>query len=191
MRMSCNGCRILRKGCSESCSIRPCLRWLRNPEEQANATLFLAKFYGYGRAGLMSLITSAPEQLRPAIFRSLMYEACGRIVNPIQGSVGLLSSGNWHVCEAAVESVLKGSPITTNPNFRTYDIRHVPREPGPPAGPSKVVKNRARFRRSVSQTGSGSGLGSVELEGSNVTEAEDEVRLDLELGLGPPGARAG
>jgi len=63
MRMSCNGCRVLRKGCSEDCSIRPCLQWIKNPESQANATVFLAKFYG--RAGLMNLINAGPESLRP------------------------------------------------------------------------------------------------------------------------------
>lgn len=109
MRMSCNGCRVLRKGCSETCIIRPCLQWIKNEESQANATVFLAKFYG--RAGLMNLISAGPEHLRPAIFRSLLYEACGRMVNPIFGSVGLLCSGSWQLCQAAVESILKGSPI--------------------------------------------------------------------------------
>ncbi|XP_057838473.1 LOB domain-containing protein 41 [Cryptomeria japonica] len=109
MRMSCNGCRVLRKGCNENCSIRPCLEWIKNAESQANATVFLAKFYG--RAGLTSLINAGPQHLRPAIFRSLLYEACGRMVNPIYGAVGLLWSGNWQTCQAAVESILKGCPI--------------------------------------------------------------------------------
>ncbi|XP_074579076.1 protein WHAT'S THIS FACTOR 9, mitochondrial-like [Curcuma longa] len=43
MKMSCNGRRVLRKGCSEKCRFRRCLQWI-------NATVFLAKFYG--RAGL-------------------------------------------------------------------------------------------------------------------------------------------
>ncbi|GMQ10924.1 hypothetical protein CsSME_00053733 [Camellia sinensis var. sinensis] len=53
MRVSCNGCRVLRKGCSDNCTIRPCLQWIKTPESQANATVFLAKFYG--RAGLQVL----------------------------------------------------------------------------------------------------------------------------------------
>lgn len=109
MRVSCNGCRVLRKGCSDSCELRPCLQWIRTSESQANATVFLAKFYG--RSGLLNLINSGPEFLRPTIFRSLLYEACGRIVNPIFGSVGLIWSGNWHICQTAVESVLKGYPL--------------------------------------------------------------------------------
>ncbi|GFP97415.1 LOB domain-containing protein 41 [Phtheirospermum japonicum] len=110
MPMSCNGCRVLRKGCSDDCSLRPCLDWIQNPDSQGNATVFLAKFYG--RTGLMNLINAGPQHLRPAIFRSLLYEACGRIVNPIQGSVGLVWSGGWHLCQNAVDAVLSGSPIT-------------------------------------------------------------------------------
>lgn len=70
MRMSCNGCRVLRKGCSEDCSIRPCLEWIKCPQSQANATLFLAKFYG--RAGLINLINSGSENLRPGKFLQLV-----------------------------------------------------------------------------------------------------------------------
>ncbi|KAF7021173.1 hypothetical protein CFC21_034162, partial [Triticum aestivum] len=109
MRMSCNGCRVLRKGCGEGCTIRPCLEWIRSPDAQANATVFLAKFYG--RAGLLNLLAAEDAALRPALFRSLLYEACGRMVNPVYGSVGLLWSGQWGACQAAVEAVLKGRPI--------------------------------------------------------------------------------
>ncbi|KAF7819984.1 LOB domain-containing protein 41 [Senna tora] len=159
MRMSCNGCRVLRKGCSENCSIRPCLVWIKSPESQANATVFLAKFYG--RAGLMNLINAGPEHLRPAIFRSLLYEACGRIVNPIYGSVGLLWSGSWQLCQAAVEAVLKGAPITPitseaattgrGPPLKAYDIRHVSKDENSAASsdPHQRPKTtRSRFKRS-------------------------------------------
>jgi len=107
MRLSCNGCRVLRKGCSESCVLRPCLQWIRSPESQANATAFLAKFYG--RTGLINLICNGPEHLRPAMFRSLLYDACGRMLDPIFGSVGLAWSGNWAVCQSGVESILQGN----------------------------------------------------------------------------------
>lgn len=36
-------------------------------------------------------------------------------MNPVNGAVGLLSTGNWHICQAAVETVLRGGalrPIT-------------------------------------------------------------------------------
>lgn len=61
--MSCNGCRVLRKGCSESCILRPCLQWIETPEAQGHATVFVAKFFG--RAGLMSFISAVPESQRP------------------------------------------------------------------------------------------------------------------------------
>ncbi|CAH1413515.1 unnamed protein product [Lactuca virosa] len=160
MRMSCNGCRVLRKGCSDDCSIRPCLQWIKDPESQGNATVFLAKFYG--RAGLMNLINAGPEHLRPAIFRSLLYEACGRIVNPIYGSVGLLWSGRWQLCQDAVEAVLKGSPIvqissdTEEPNngppLKAYDIRHISKDENS-GGSNELhrIRTRCRFKRSGSK----------------------------------------
>ncbi|XP_060193420.1 LOB domain-containing protein 41-like [Lycium barbarum] len=157
MRMSCNGCRVLRKGCSESCSIRPCLQWIKNPESQANATVFLAKFYG--RAGLLNLINAGPDHLRPGIFRSLLYEACGRIVNPIYGSVGLLWSSNWQLCQNAVEAVLRGSPITSitsevaannnGPPLKAYDIRHVNKDNDNSTKSNDLhrVRTKCRFKR--------------------------------------------
>ncbi|KAK9903786.1 hypothetical protein M0R45_000896 [Rubus argutus] len=156
MRSSCNGCRVLRKGCSDKCEIRPCIEWIKSPESQANATLFLAKFYG--RAGLLNLINAGAQHQRPGIFKSLLYEACGRIVNPTFGSVGLLSSGNWAQCQAAVDAVLAGSPIVANPNpgppvLQSWDIRHVYRTD------SNLGKTRNRFKTSM--TGPKIQLGSI------------------------------
>eukprot|EP00258_Populus_trichocarpa_P008873 XP_002314861.3 LOB domain-containing protein 41 [Populus trichocarpa] len=156
VRMSCNGCRVLRKGCNDNCTIRPCLQWIKSTDSQANATLFLAKFYG--RAGLINLIEAAPQRLRPAIFSSLLYEACGRIVNPVYGSVGMLWSGNWAQCQAAVDAVLKGLPIISIPSsdvptphlissLNTYDIRHVSRDQNSPE--LNKVKSRTRCKRSI------------------------------------------
>jgi hypothetical protein len=173
MRMSCNGCRVLRKGCSDACTIRPCLGWIKSPEAQANATVFLAKFYG--RAGLLNLLAAPPagqDHLRPAVFRSLLYEACGRIVNPVYGSVGLLWSGQWQACQAAVEAVLKGDPVVqvdaaseaaAAPPLllggRRYDIRHVARDPDAAAAADllRVARGgggRGRKRAASSSTSS-------------------------------------
>ncbi|CAL5085457.1 unnamed protein product [Urochloa decumbens] len=107
--MSCNGCRVLRKGCSEGCVLRPCLQWIEGAEAQGHATVFVAKFFG--RAGLMSFLTAVPDPQRPAVFQSLLYEAAGRTINPVSGAVGLLGAGSWHLCQAAVETVLRGGGI--------------------------------------------------------------------------------
>ncbi|XP_062212180.1 LOB domain-containing protein 40-like [Phragmites australis] len=164
MRMSCNGCRVLRKGCSEGCTIRPCLQWIKTPEAQANATVFLAKFYG--RAGLLNLLAAAgADHLRPAVFRSLLYEAAGRIVNPVYGSVGLLWSGQWQACQAAVEAVLKGEPVVQVSSqseaappplgSRACDIRHVAKDSDAASATDllRVARGgRTRFKRASSSS---------------------------------------
>ncbi|KAL8161121.1 hypothetical protein V2J09_012610 [Rumex salicifolius] len=189
MRMSCNGCRVLRKGCSQNCSIRPCLQWIKSSESQGNATVFLAKFYG--RAGLLNLLNSGPDHLRPAVFRSLLYEACGRIVNPIYGSVGLLWSNNWSLCQAAVEAVLKGEPITpvaadsaaAAAPIKGYDIRHVVKDDsdqvlssgsGASSGIHRVVKPRAGFKRAGLGKPKGGGGGKM----AALAEAVAEMSAD-------------
>ncbi|KAL1553589.1 LOB domain-containing protein 41 [Salvia divinorum] len=153
MRMSCNGCRVLRKGCVDNCTLRPCLDWIQSPESQANATLFLAKFYG--RAGLINLIKSGPHHLRPEIFRSLLYEACGRIINPVHGSVGLMCSGDWPRCQAAVEAVLLGAPLAASDEddsaagsvvpLQSCDIRHLSKDAAAAAsGRRGRIRNRSK-----------------------------------------------
>ncbi|KAG8364206.1 hypothetical protein BUALT_Bualt19G0104200 [Buddleja alternifolia] len=113
--MSCNGCRILRKGCNENCILRQSLQGIDSPQAQSNATVFVAKFFG--RAGLISFLSSVPESQRPALFQSLLFEACGRTINPVNGAVGLLSTGNWHACQSAVETVLRGGALRASPAF--------------------------------------------------------------------------
>ncbi|KAI4313928.1 hypothetical protein L6164_026870 [Bauhinia variegata] len=158
MRVSCNGCRVLRKGCSDNCTIRPCLSWIASPESQANATLFLAKFYG--RTGLLNLINASPQHRRAAVFKSLLYEASGRIVNPVYGSLGLLWSGDWGRCQAAVDAVLAGSDIKDavadsdlqeegKAAIPACGLRHVAKYSDvDKGGVNKVTKGRARFKRS-------------------------------------------
>uniref|UniRef100_A0A0E0KFH3 LOB domain-containing protein n=1 Tax=Oryza punctata TaxID=4537 RepID=A0A0E0KFH3_ORYPU len=113
--MSCNGCRVLRKGCSDGCVLRPCLQWIDTADAQGHATVFVAKFFG--RAGLLSFISAVPEEQRPALFQSLLYEAAGRTINPVHGAVGLLWTGNWPLCQAAVETVLRGGAIGPLPEL--------------------------------------------------------------------------
>lgn len=52
-----------------------------------------------------------------ALFQSLLFEACGRTVNPVHGAVGLLWTGNWHLCQTAVETVLRGGVLHAPPDF--------------------------------------------------------------------------
>jgi len=139
--MSCNGCRVLRKGCSESCILRPCLQWIESADAQGHATVFVAKFFG--RAGLMGFITAVPETQRPALFQSLLYEACGRTVNPVFGAVGLLWAGNWQVCQAAVETVLKGGSLKApSPGSQTFST--LPQGPLHPSNPGKDTSAASR-----------------------------------------------
>lgn len=119
--------------------------------------MFLAKFYG--RAGLLNLLNAGPDHLRPAIFQSLLYEACGRVVDPVYGSVGLLHSGQWHNCQVAVDAVLKGLPIMQLSNtsqqqiivppLKLYDIRHMSKDSLLTTVPDfhQKVPTRPRLRR--------------------------------------------
>ncbi|XP_027361241.1 LOB domain-containing protein 38-like [Abrus precatorius] len=118
--MSCNGCRALRKGCSEDCVLRHCLQWIENPQAQAHATLFVARFFG--RATLISFLSSVPTNQRSGMFRSLLYEAVGRAVNPVNGAVGLLWSGKWNLCQLGVENVLRGAALTPLPHHSSRKL---------------------------------------------------------------------
>lgn len=132
--MSCNGCRVLRKGCSDTCILRSCLQWIDSPDAQGHATVFVAKFFG--RAGMISFINAVAESQRPALFQSLLYEACGRTVNPVFGAVGLLWSGNWAVCQAAVETVLKGGSLkstTCPPSSKVIQLQSLQKSHGNPS----------------------------------------------------------
>ncbi|XP_062118125.1 LOB domain-containing protein 40-like [Humulus lupulus] len=194
MRLSCNGCRILRRGCAKSCSIRPCLDWIKSSESQSNATLFLAKFYG--RAGLINLLNAGPLHRRPEIFKSLLYEACGRIVNPVGGSTGLVQSGSWYLCEAAVEAVLRGEPITPvsaelapGSSSVSGDIRHAAKRDG---SVIRKVQSRRRLKRKVakvevqSETEFGTESAQLVLSGPPVSHDSEGTRQLLS-----PGADSG
>ncbi|CAH2076214.1 unnamed protein product [Thlaspi arvense] len=188
--MSCNGCRVLRKGCSDTCILRPCLQWIESAESQGHATVFVAKFFG--RAGLMSFISAVPEPNRPALFQSLLFEACGRTVNPVNGAVGMLWTGKWHVCQAAVETVLRGgtlrpiSDLLESPSLISSgesseictDIRRMQRRDG--------SGNENHFHFSASR----SKLNTTEIEESPVNRkrmksdrSESDLNLQLNHGL--------
>jgi hypothetical protein len=92
------------------------------------------------------------------VFKSLLYEASGRLVNPTHGALGLFWTGQWNRCEAAVEAVLTGSNINDVTTVdgqtssctliaenrfipRTYDIRHVARHT------NVDIKEKTQFKR--------------------------------------------
>ncbi|KAH9603562.1 hypothetical protein KSS87_013000, partial [Heliosperma pusillum] len=106
MVTSCNGCRILRKGCNKNCLLRQSLTLINSLQSQSYATLFLSKFIG--RGPLLSFLAAAPLSLRPVMFQSMLYEACGRTINPSTGAVGMMSTGNWILCQMAVDTMLRG-----------------------------------------------------------------------------------
>ncbi|OMO63338.1 hypothetical protein COLO4_32534 [Corchorus olitorius] len=65
----------------------------------------------------MSFLSSVPQPQRPALFQSLLFEAVGRAINPVSGAVGLLWTGNWNVCQSAVQTVLRGGTLQPLPEF--------------------------------------------------------------------------
>ena len=54
-----------------------------------------------------------------AIFQSLLFEAAGRTINPVNGAVGLLWTGKWHECQAAVETILRGGTLRPVSEFHS------------------------------------------------------------------------
>lgn len=69
-----------------------------------------------------------------AVFQSLLYEAAGRTIDPVSGAVGLLGAGSWHLCQAAVETVLRGGAIAPLPESDSDGARR---------GASAVAARRA------------------------------------------------
>jgi len=64
--------------------LRHCLQWIENPQAQAHATLFVAKFFG--RAALMSFLSSVPANQRSGMQCNPIY-ACMK--NSYQGIYGI------------------------------------------------------------------------------------------------------
>lgn len=66
----------------------------------------MCKLYAYG--AWLSELTCHAQWKNAALFRSLLYEACGRTINPVSGAIGLMWTGNWDLCQAAADAVLRG-----------------------------------------------------------------------------------
>ncbi|KOM54321.1 hypothetical protein LR48_Vigan10g021300 [Vigna angularis] len=111
------------------------------------------------------------------------------MVNPIFGSTGLLSTGNWHLCEAAAKAVLSGAPIqqalldgVESLDFKACDIRHVAKShKSYSPGALKVVKSRAsKFKRRAAKPKVDSTV--AELAGSKLF-GQGSLSQDSESGL--------
>ena len=103
-------------------------------------------------------------------------------------------SGSWHLCEAAVEAILRGQPITpvcsddelaagrvsVSSRLKACDIRHVERrESSDGSDRLRKVQSRSRFKRSASKRKTKM---EVELETESITVG-DSGQLVLS---GPP-----
>lgn len=96
------------------------------------------------------------------MFESLLYEAVGRTINPVNGAVGLLWTGNWHLCQMGVDKVLRGAPaLTPLPHFDQQHqgverdgMRHTPKKPrvGTPSHQSETSTLAARTEDSAPQS---------------------------------------
>lgn len=100
-------------------------------------------FVGKDCVDVLVLLCCLRDKLT-AIFRSLLYEACGRIINPVSGSVGLLCSNKWAKCQAAVDSVLSGSTL------KQVDESPAAQPIMPFKGSNEIhrVQTQTRFKRS-------------------------------------------
>lgn len=91
-----------------------------------------------------------------ALFQSLLFEAAGRTVNPVNGAVGLLWTGNWHVCQAAVETVLRGGALrpipellganSTSPDLHEQAASDMFKQLGDPSGSCSQLRAEKRRR---------------------------------------------
>jgi hypothetical protein len=114
------------------------------------------------------------------------------MLNPVYGSVGLLWSENWKLCQDAVENVLRGVPIaqpppaaTAVPPLKTCDIRHVARRGGDIHGVAN--SSRGQFKRRVAQRCARSDT-AIELVFSRPASAMlVDVRQALPLSWAPAG----
>lgn len=114
------------------------------------------------------------------------------MINPVYGSVGLLCSGDWDKCQAAVDAVLTGSidfepngpPSTVNHlSLKCCDIRHVCNSTNFAASGELLKVKTSRFKKPDHRTkpkpGPAHDLGS----GSNVEANRQVERVERETNL--------
>lgn len=109
------------------------------------------------------------------MFQSLLFEACGRTVNPVNGAVGLLWTGNWHVCQAAVETVLRGGTLGPIPELLGLDD----------ASEGEVTCNDARKIRDPNSSFRFTSSGGKRKRLSEIAKIQTTATTDLNLRLTP------
>lgn len=119
------------------------------------------------------------------------------MVNPVYGSVGLLCSGDWERCQAAVDAVLNGSmnvepdapPSNANLSLKCCDIRHVCNDTNlAVSGELLKVKPRSRFKKPENRTKPKPGPAHELGSGSNADESDANRRVeDLMMNQWNPG----
>lgn len=98
-----------------------------------------------------------------ALFQSLLYEACGRTINPVSGAIGLMWTGQWDLCESAVDTVLCGGSLRPMDDLcGDADMRNLygPIVAGRPSSPTSS-SGRSVKRRRVSEV---EGVGNFDLD---------------------------
>ncbi|GAA0162746.1 hypothetical protein Leryth_024887 [Lithospermum erythrorhizon] len=94
-------------------SSNPCLNWMNSSVLQDSAVTILAKFYNPKE--VLDILCHTPQHRRAGVLVCLLYEVCGRLLDPENGLEGLFRSGHWEKCYYAVRAILKGETITPLP----------------------------------------------------------------------------
>lgn len=95
-------------------------------------------------------------------------------MSPITGAVGLLSTDNWHLCQAAVDTILRGGALNPIPEFldEVSDCTDIYKIEGPAAAASRLkVLKRCRWPDSAA-------------------DGEQVADLDLSLTAGSPAKKS-
>ena len=112
------------------------------------------------------------------MFQSLLYEAAGRTINPVHGAVGLLGTGNWHLCQAAVHTVLRGGAIGPLPELGVTGSAGDLYGPGPGPGGGKRAGGWSTFSTAKRVRKAAAAAG-----GAVARQAPAEAAASCDLGL--------
>lgn len=145
----------------------------------AKSTMFI-DFYSMAESCLFWFALSA-------LFQSLLYEACGRTVNPVFGAVGLLWSGNWQACQAAVDTVLKGGSLRP-PSPTSLSSSCLPINLSSNDMPFPAFNLLGKFSTPLSIRGDDGRHGANTTASRSFTESISD-RQDTRLGIGSSPAR--